>query len=321
MVATTGNSNGSTSQQPLYNESIVRLNGSSLQLTDSWQIPLSQRVGDGDFGGSPSLFSAEINGVLTPMLGACNKNGYYYALNQDDLSAGPLWSYEIAVGGPNDECDAAALWDGTNLIEGGGGPTTINGKSFSGSVRSLNPATGQPIWQTGMPGKVIGTPTEDGSGVVAAPVFTSQDGVELLNASTGAVIDTIRLPGSPIFAQPVFAGNDLLVAGTAGNGLTAYEITTPGSPITKVVPSKVKAGTVETVVLTGSGFSKGASVFLSGTRVTIQSVTVTSPTKLSVKLKTTNKAAGVRNITVVEPGSYPYVVNTCTDCLTVTAPS
>ena len=75
--------------QPLYDESIVDLNPNTLALESAWQVPKSQQIGDGDFGASPTLFTATLSGVSTPMVGDCNKNGIYYAFRQDDLGAGP----------------------------------------------------------------------------------------------------------------------------------------------------------------------------------------------------------------------------------------
>jgi outer membrane protein assembly factor BamB len=166
------------------------------------------------------------------MVGACNKNGIYYAFRQGALHAGPVWQQRIAVAAgtgpnPNGQCDAAAIWDGTNLIEAGGDSTVINGVTYQGSVQSLNPATGAPIWQTGLPGEVIGSPAEDGAGVVAAPVWSSSTGnlgVYLLSTASGAILGFISTSPSAIFAQPVFAGNDLLVAGTNAIGLKAYAV-------------------------------------------------------------------------------------------------
>jgi hypothetical protein len=165
---------------------------------------------------------------------------------------------------------------------------------------------------------VIGSPTEDGGGVVAAQVFASSTGnlgVYLLSAANGAILDYINANPSPIFSQPVFAGNDLLVAGNYAAGLTAYEITTPGSPITAVTPSALGQGGSVTVTLTGSGFSGTPSVFVSGTLVTASSVVVKSPTSLQMKLSAEDKApTGARNITVIEPGN---VADTCSGCLTI----
>lgn len=321
VFTTTGNAQ--VGSQPTNAESIVRLAGSGLSLLDSWQVPATQRVGDSDFGGSPTVFSADLSGTTTPMVGTCNKNGFYYAFRQNDLHDGPVWQQRIANGygtqpSPGGQCDAAALWDGTNLIEGGGNTTVINGVTYQGSVQSLNPATGAPVWQTGLPGEVIGSPTEDGSGVVAAPVFASNTGnrgVYLLSAATGAILGYINTNPSPIFSQPVFAGKDLLVAGNFAAGLTAYEITTPGSPITAVTPNALGQGGSETVTLTGSGFSGTPSVFVSGTLVTASSVVVNSSTSLQVKLSAgSNAATGARNITVIEPGN---VADTCSSCLTI----
>lgn len=321
IFVTTGNGDTSTADQPLYAESIVRLSGSNLSLLDSWQVPASQRSNDGDFGGSPTDFTADLNGTSTPMVGVCNKNGLYYAFKQDDLAAGPVWKYRMTVpsgtgANPNGECVAAAVWDGTRLIEGGGDTTTINGTTYQGSVRSLNPATGTPVWQTGLPGAVLGSPTEDGSGVIAAPVFQSTTGnlgVYLLSASTGAILDFISTSPSLVFGQPVFAYQKLLVASAA---LTAYQITTPGPPLTAVTPDAIGQGATKTVTLTGSGFSGTPSVFVSGGSVTASSVVVKSSTQLQVTLSVgTDAVTGTRNITVIEPGP---TADACSDCLTLT---
>jgi len=256
------------------------------------------------------------------MVGVCNKNGNYYAFRQADLHDGPVWQVQMAApfgtGSNPGQCDAAALWDGTNLIEGGGNSTVINGVTYQGSVQSLDPATGTPIWQTGLPGQVVGSPTEDGAGVVAAAIFQSSTGnygVYLLSAASGAILGYVNTNPSPIFAQPVFAGNDLLVAGNFTAGLTAYEITTPGPAITAVTPSAVGQDGSVTVNLTGSGFAGTPSVFVSGTLVTASSVVVKSTTDLQVTLSPGNNAiTGARNITVIEPGN---VADTCTACLTI----
>ena len=321
VFVTTGNTPPPT--QPANAESIVRLSGTGLSQLDSWQIPVSQQVRDADFGASPTVFTANLNGTPTPMVGACDKNGIYYAFRQDDLHDGPVWQLQIAAAygtgtDPSGQCDAGAIWDGTNLIEGGGNNTVINGVTYQGSVRSLDPATGTPIWQTGLPGEVIGSPTEDGAGVVAAQVFSSDTGnlgVYLLSAASGAILDYIGTGSSGIFAQPVFAGNDLLVAGDNTVGLRAYEITTPGSPVTAVTPNAIGQGASVTVTLTGSGFSGTPSVFVSGTKVNTTSVAVNSPASLRVKFSVTSSAAvGPRDITVIEPGP---VADTCSGCLTI----
>jgi outer membrane protein assembly factor BamB len=159
------------------------------------------------------------------MVGACNKNGVFYALRASDLAAGPVWS--LRIGNPDTvgpgQCDAAPVFDGTHLYLASNG-TTINGTAFNGSVREVDPATGAVIWQTGLTGSVIGTPGMDGAGVIAAATYgstTGQNGVFLIDASTGQLLKTLMYGNSNTFAQPVFADGDLIVAST-GRALQAY---------------------------------------------------------------------------------------------------
>ena len=82
----------------LYFESIVKLDPATLQVLGAWQVPSAEQGFDGDFGGSPTTFTATLGGVPTPMVGACNKgNGIYYGLRQNDLAAGPVWRAQITV--------------------------------------------------------------------------------------------------------------------------------------------------------------------------------------------------------------------------------
>jgi hypothetical protein len=135
----------------------------SLSQQSIWAVPPAQLGEDDDFGGSPGLWTAFIGGVRTAMVGACNKNGTFYAFKTSAISAGPVWQRTISRGG---ECDAAPLFDGTHLFLAGV-ITTIKGVKYYGSVRKINPGTGGIILQTGLPGKIIGTPNMDRAGVIA----------------------------------------------------------------------------------------------------------------------------------------------------------
>ncbi len=190
--------------------------------------------GDSDFGGSPTLFSAVLPGTTTPTAldGACNKNGIYYALRQDDLAAGPVWS--LRVGLPtnsetdNAECIAPAAWDGSRLYVAGPN-TTIQGVGAPGSIRAVNPATGAVRWGAALPAPVDGAPALDGAGVLAVPSYgfsPEPNAVTLVQASNGRVLGTVAEGNSPEFAQPLFAGDDLLL-GTNSAGLFDYRA--PGS--------------------------------------------------------------------------------------------
>jgi outer membrane protein assembly factor BamB len=148
-----------------------------------WQVPASQRVYDSDIGGSPGIWT--VSG--TEMIGACNKNGIFYAMKADRLSRGPVWQDQIGnpvtVGlGP---VRRRPKYDGSSLYLSSNG-TTISGTAYDGSIRKVNPATGAYIWQTGVAGQIIGSPQHRRRGVVAAASFgskTGQNGVFLLNSA------------------------------------------------------------------------------------------------------------------------------------------
>lgn len=219
VFVTTGNGPGGDAV------SVVRLDAATLARQDAWKVPASQHGSDSDFGGSPTLFTATLNGTSTPMVGACNKNGTYYALRQGNLAAGPVWSDHVAApykGGP--QCDAAAIWDGAYLYVAGGNQTTINGVTYAGSIRKLNPATGASVWQRGLAGPPIGSPTMDGAGVIAVTEYGNGSAAKnyvltLVSVATGAVLRTITI--GPDFGQPVFADNKILIP-SQNHGLIVY---------------------------------------------------------------------------------------------------
>jgi polyvinyl alcohol dehydrogenase (cytochrome) len=213
VFVTTGNGSGPDAL------SVIRLSAATLAQQDSWQVPSGEHGFDSDFGGSPTLFSATIGGSFVRLVGACNKNGVYYTLRQGSLAAGPVWRFHAGSPSPtSDDCDGAGVWDGTNLYVAGN-QTVIGGVTYSGSVSSLNPATGAPHWQRGLPGPVVGSSTLDGGGVLAVPTYNSS-GLFLISAATGAVLR--NLPTGPEFGQPVFADSMLLVP-TKQYGLWAYK--------------------------------------------------------------------------------------------------
>lgn len=208
--------------------SVIQLSPSLAQEA-IWTVPPAELGNDSDFGGSPGLWTAKIGEVATPMVGACNKNGTFYAFAAAAISAGPVWTRKTSRGG---ECDAAPLWDGTHLFLAGV-RTMIKGVLYEGSVRKVNPATGTYIWQTGLSGKIIGTPGMDGAGVIAASSYGSrggQNGLWLINAANGQILDTISYGTSSTFAQPVFADGYLFTASQGPLGLQAYTAGGAASP-------------------------------------------------------------------------------------------
>jgi polyvinyl alcohol dehydrogenase (cytochrome) len=124
--------------------------GSSLNVLSHWQIPASQLPNkDSDFGTTPTLFTATISGVVHQMIGLQNKDGVYYAFDRAAISSGPLWQKRMAVGGISPETArgdiSPSAWDGQHLFVGSG-ITTISGVRCMGSIRELEPSTGDTVW-------------------------------------------------------------------------------------------------------------------------------------------------------------------------------
>ena len=214
---TTGNAKSSTSPQG-DSDSIVDLNASTLAKKAIWTLPNSQTVSDGDFGASAVPFTATISGTSTQLVGACNKNGRFYALATKTMKE--VWQFTVDT--VRGACLAGAIWDGTHLIVSGN-PTKINGTSYPGSIRSLDPASGTPAWQTGLGAAIVGTPTESSGHVIAVATWDDNhpNNLYLINASNGTKLRTISNGTFKEFAQPVFADGYLLTA-TLNGGLIAY---------------------------------------------------------------------------------------------------
>ena len=223
--------------------SILHLDGSTLSQDDSWTVPVNQRPLDADFASSPTLFSTTLGGVQTPMVAACNKNGLLYAWQAQALASGPIWSTQVGVGTAEGSkaCLAAPIWDGQHLFYASNS-TSIDGATFPGSVRELDPATGGIRWETGLGGSIEGSPSINSSGVIAAAAFSGPAGgargTFLVDSSDGSI--RAFLPTTALeFSQPVFAGSYLLLAN--GGVLQAYIPRTKGDTTPPTEPSAVSA--------------------------------------------------------------------------------
>jgi hypothetical protein len=242
MWVATGNGDPTPGAQQGDSFSIVRLDGAATTHSDIWTVP-NQTGLDNDFGDSPTLFTGTVNGVATPMIGDCSKNGWFYALKSQNLSAGPVWKDQLSV---QDDllCSAGAIWDaGANQLIVG---STLTPNGNPGSIQALSPDTGQIIWQSYLPCAVEGAPSEDAAGVLAVVTFSTTDfpcsagttpSLYLFNAhatvpnSAGPpapqLLATIPL-GRAAFSQPAFADGNLFV-GTEGS-LMAYNVPAPAPP-------------------------------------------------------------------------------------------
>jgi outer membrane protein assembly factor BamB len=161
---------------------LIALHAADLSLIGSWQVPATDRGADSDFGSTPTLFQATINGAVRLMVGLVNKNGIYYAFDRTNIKAGPLWQKTIAITAPGAKSSfSSSAWDGKRLYSGDAG-TKIGGRQCGGSLRAHDPATGNYLWEYCASGRVVGALMVTGGGLVMAGA--NQDFV-VLDAATG----------------------------------------------------------------------------------------------------------------------------------------
>jgi len=188
-------------------ESILKFAPATLRLLGSWQVPGTDY--GTDFGGSPVIFGGYV--------GACNKDGIFYALNQSTMRL--AWQQRIGahyVPTVGAECDGSPAYNGEDLFFGGPA-VTIGGRAHRGSVQERSPSTGKLIWEIGLPEGVTGSPTLDGAGVLAVGTYDSgsaADRTYLIGAASGRILR--RLGVGKDFAQSVFADGWLFTANVNG---------------------------------------------------------------------------------------------------------
>jgi outer membrane protein assembly factor BamB len=198
--------------QPL-TQSLLALNPATLAVRSSWQVPASQAVaaGDSDWSTTPTLFTDGTRDLVA----AGNKNGTIYAFKRSDIAAGPVWKQAIAIPG---QCGVCAQGTFSSMAFGGGrlfaagGTTTIGGTTYRGSVRALDPATGQVTWEQGLPDPVLPALAYD-NGFVVAPAYANLD---IFDAADGHVLLS-QPTNSGTFAAPSISGGNIVVGLLDGN--------------------------------------------------------------------------------------------------------
>jgi len=218
----TGNGGSCGSAEP-YGEAMIKLHVADLSYVTSWQVPSSQQGFDTDFGSTPTLFTATINGVSTPMVGVGNKNGIYYAFNRNLIHQGPVWEARVAISGDCPQCGSGTIspsaFDGQTLYVAGG-HTTINGANCAGGLRAVNPANGSFIWQHCMSGGPILGAVSVVPGVVA---ITEGTYLIVVNATTSATLFRYNDTGSgSLFYGSPSISNGVLYVGNMDHHLYAF---------------------------------------------------------------------------------------------------
>ena len=190
-------------------DSILKLNRVTLALRGSFTVPTSQLIPDSDFGASPVIFGKYV--------GACNKNGVFYAVNRFTMKL--AWSVRVTAKNTTHHklCIAGSAYDGRSLYLAGQS-NFVRGKLFRGSLTSVNATTGAVKWRTGLPNGVNGTPTINGSGIIAVGTYltsTVPNAVYLVDASNGKILRTVA-SGQQDFGQSVFANGGIVTANLGG---------------------------------------------------------------------------------------------------------
>lgn len=217
-VTTGTDGGGACGQSEPYAQAILQFTR-NLSLIASWKPPQSQQIIDGDFGATPTLFSATINGTTQQLVGAANKNGIYYAFRSANVGNGPVWETQpIAT---SDDTIASSAWDGTSLYVAGHN-TVINGTSCEASIRAVDPATGNFRWSDcvsggGANGAVIAVP-----GVVFEGIGSI---IYAVSSSAGQILWQFQDTSFHWFYSPAMVSNGALYIGNSDGNLYKF---TPG---------------------------------------------------------------------------------------------
>jgi len=218
VYVTTGTQVGSQT----LSQAIIGLDAATLTLKSSWQIPAAQAISDSDWGTTPTVFD---DATGTHLVAAANKNGYLYAYDRADVAAGPLWQQKIGTPpGSCPQCGDGMASSGAfanGRLYYASGPTTINGSTYPGSVRALDPATGAYLWQHGSPAAIV-------------PAIASANGLiidgagptlEVLNAATGAPLYSY-MTGGTLWGAPSVSNGQIFEGSTDGY-VYAFSLASP----------------------------------------------------------------------------------------------
>jgi outer membrane protein assembly factor BamB len=213
LFVTTGNGDDT------YAESIVAVDAESLLPLDSWKLSSGERVIDSDWGTSPTLLTDSGGRQL---VAAANKNGLLYAFLRDRLGDGPVWRRRVAVGGECPRCGTGPVstgtFDGQRLFYAGG-RTAIGKRTYRGSVRAIDPATGRVLWRRGLPGPVLGGLVQ-ARGMLFVP---SEAGLYVLRGRDGRLLHENRFRFESVWNTPL-VDRKRVVIGTVSGVIRAYRL-------------------------------------------------------------------------------------------------
>ncbi len=190
---------------------LVELRAADLSFIQSWQVPKSERIQDGDFGATPTLFTTSAG---TPMVGLVNKNGIYYAFKRGDLSR-QVWETRIAATGIN---ISSSAWDGQRLYVGSR-RVTISGVTCRDGMTALNPDDGAIIWQ-----HCLANTRYTGAVMVVPGLVAIGQGpyVTLLDATSGQILANVKNEDGAAFWGWATISHGVLYIGDTKGRLYAF---------------------------------------------------------------------------------------------------
>jgi outer membrane protein assembly factor BamB len=200
IYVTTGNNGSKNILKQPNADAILALDADTLAITDSWQVPASERISDGDFGATPTLF--DVNGAS--YIGALNKNGIYYVLNRYDLAAGPVWELALSSNSHKIDGDNVSSSCYNNGVIYAGSAGGVNGEqTYGGTIGAYDAVTGNVLWSTITAGKMVSPVT------CTSDLVVDNQGkiVEVRDASTGNILfsyaTNARLYGASVISNGV----------------------------------------------------------------------------------------------------------------------
>ena len=196
---------------------------------DTWTIAMPNDSPDYDFGADPQLYTTDINGKPTQLLGIGQKSGVYWALNP--ATGAVVWQAQAGPGGTLGGIEWGTATDGRHIFIAEANsshvPTTIttpNGTKTtitSGFFTALNAATGAVDWQVPDP---QGGETMDDSFVSSAngvmyagSAAATGTNMYALDASTGKILWSYASGGAE-FAGASIAGGTVYWGSGYHNG-------------------------------------------------------------------------------------------------------
>ena len=171
LYVTTGSPVSGTQATQPHTVAIVSLDAATLSLKGSWQIPAGEASSDSDFGAGATLFDGPAG---RPLVGAANKDGYFYALDRSTLTE--VWEVQLAPGGDNPlgsgSISPAAI--ASDVLYVGAGDGSLHAIRTDGTV----------LWSVMTAGYVLGAAAY-ANGVV---VVGAGDTLEVRDASDGRLL-------------------------------------------------------------------------------------------------------------------------------------